>query len=61
MNIRHLSVLHSASERSALCERKIDNVTNRVEELRIKKKNAEVMKACTTISEALHCSPSNPV
>lgn len=43
-----LPFLQSASERSALCEKKgkTDKVKNRVEELRIKNKNAKVMKAC---------------
>lgn len=50
------------SERSAQCEKKgkTDKVKNKVEELKIKKKNTELLKACFAIAEAPHCSPSNP-
>lgn len=53
-----LPFLQSASERSALCEKK--GKTDKEQGGRIKNKNAKVMKACIATSEALHCSPSNP-
>lgn len=48
--------------RKLWCEKggKTHKVKKRVEELRIIKKNASVVTAYTAISEALHCSLSDP-